>query len=275
MQNNVRTVLVTGGSTGIGAAVSNLLSKNGMTVYAASRSGRCPEGCEERSNLVPVVMDVNDEAAIAGVVDRILREQGSLDAVVCNAGNGIAGPVEETSLDEVRSQFETTFFGVVKTVQVCLPIFRKQGRGRLVTISSVAAVAALPYQAFYSCAKAGVLQLTKAVAIEMKEYGVQACCVMPGDVKTSFSENRRIADRAAKESSPYYECTRAAVRQMEKDEKVQGMSPDVIAKAVLRQLNRKRMSAECVPGFRFGALVVLIRQLPEHLVLGVLRKMYS
>lgn len=275
MKTIVRTVLVTGGSSGIGAAATRLLCSAGMTVYAASRSGKAPEGCSFPMNMIPLALDVNDESALSSAVERIVSEQGTLDAVVCSAGNGIAGPVEDTSSDEVRAQFETTFFGVVKTIQTCAPIFRKQGHGRVVTISSVAAVAPLPFQPFYSCAKAGILQLTKALAVEMRPYGVQCCCIMPGDVRTGFTKARRVAKKAESEDSAYHDRTIEALKQMEIDEQKNGMKPEVIGAAVVRQLERRKMSPECVPTFIYSLFVVLIRILPERLVLKVIGKMYS
>lgn len=274
MKTNVRTVFVTGGSSGIGAATARLLCDAGMTVYAASRSGKAPEGYSQNGNMIPVVMDVNDAQAIVEVVERIVREQGSLDAVVCNAGNGIAGPIEETSIEEIEAQYSTTFYGVVKTVQACLPVFRKKGLGRVVTVSSVAAIAPLPYQGYYSCVKAGILQFTKALAIETKEFGVQCCVVMPGDVKTGFTKSRRVAQKAQNEDSPYREGTAKAVAAMAKDER-DGMSPEVIGKAILRQLRRKNMRPEVTPTFLYSLLVFLIRRLPQRLILKVIGWMYS
>lgn len=274
MKTNVRTVLVTGGSSGIGAATARLLCDAGMTVYAASRSGKAPEGYSQNGNMIPVVMDVNDAQAIVEVVERIVREQGSLDAVVCNAGNGIAGPIEETSIEEIEAQYSTTFYGVVKTVQACLPVFRKQGHGRVVTVSSVAALAPLPYQGYYSCVKAGILQFTKALAIETKEFGVQCCVVMPGDVKTGFTKSRRVAQKAQNEDSPYREGTAKAVAAMSKDER-DGMGPEVIGKAILRQLQRKNMRPEVTPTFLYSLLVFLIRRLPQRFILRVIGWMYS
>ncbi len=274
MKTNVKTVLVTGGSSGIGAATAGLLCDAGMTVYAASRSGKAPEGYSQNGNMIPVVMDVNDSEAIAAVVDRIVRERGSLDAVVCNAGNGIAGPIEETSIEEIEAQYSTTFYGVVKTVQACLPVFRKQGHGRVVTVSSVAALAPLPYQGYYSCVKAGILQLTKALAIETKEFGVQCCVVMPGDVKTGFTKARRVAVKTQREDSPYYKGCADAVAAMAKDER-DGMCPEVIGKAILRQLQRKKMRPEVTPTFLYSLLVFAIRRLPQWLVLKVIGWMYS
>ena len=274
MKENVRTVLVTGGSSGIGAATARLLCDAGFVVYAASRSGKAPEGYSQNGNMVPVVMDVNDAEAVASVVGRIVRERGSLDAVVCNAGNGIAGPIEETSIEEIEAQYSTTFYGVVKTVQACLPVFRSQGHGRVVTVSSVAALAPLPYQGYYSCVKAGILQLTKALAIETKEFGVQCCVVMPGDVKTGFTKARKVAEKSQSEASPYYKGTVRAVEAMAKDERV-GMPPEVIGKAILKQLQRRRMKPEVTPTFLYSLLVFAIRRLPQRLVLRVLGWMYS
>lgn len=274
MKTNVRTVLVTGGSSGIGAATARLLCDAGMTVYAASRSGKAPEGYSQNGNMIPVVMDVNDAQAIVEVVERIVREQGSLDAVVCNAGNGIAGPIEETSIEEIEAQYSTTFYGVVKTVQTCMPVFRMQGHGRVVTVSSVAALAPLPYQGYYSCVKAGILQLTKALAIEAKDFGVQCCVVMPGDVKTGFTKARRVAEKAQKVDSPYYDGTVKALAAMAKDER-EGMNPEVIGNAILKQLRRRRMKPEVTPTFLYSLLVFAIRRLPQGLVLKVIGWMYS
>lgn len=274
METKVKTVLVTGGSGGIGAATARLLCDAGMTVYAASRSGKAPEGYSQNGNMIPVVMDVNDAQAIAEVVDMIVTERGRLDAVVCNAGNGMAGPIEETSIEEIETQYSTTFYGVVKTVQACMPMFRRQGHGRVVTVSSVAALAPLPYQGYYSCVKAGILQLTKALAIEAKDFGVQCCVVMPGDVRTGFTKARRVAEKAQRDDSPYCGGTVKALAAMAKDER-EGMKPEVIGNAILKQLRRRRMKPEVTPTFLYSLLVFAIRRLPQWLVLKVIGWMYS
>jgi short-subunit dehydrogenase len=146
--------------------------------------------------------------------------------------------------------------------------------GTEMPLAPTAAVAPLPFQGFYSAAKAGILQLTKALSIEMRSFGVQCCCILPGDVKTGFTAARRVVAAAQDPASPYREMTARSLVQMEKDEQREGMPPSVIASAVLRQLRRKKMRPECVPGALYAFLVPVIRLLPERLVLRVIEKMY-
>ena len=151
---NQQIVLLTGASAGIGKATAEMLMQHGNKVYGASRRGgtaqKAPHGSGE---IIPVIMDVNNEDQILAVINRIVAENGKLDVLICNAGNGIAGAIEDTSVDEARYQFETNFFGVYKTIQASLPVFRTQGYGKIITISSVAGVIPIPFQALYSSVK--------------------------------------------------------------------------------------------------------------------------
>jgi len=148
---NQQIVLLTGASAGIGKATAEQLMLKGVKVYGASRRGGIPQKAPQGSGeIIPVIMDVNKEDEITAVINRIMEENGRLDVVISNAGNGIAGAIEDTSIDEARYQFETNFFGVYKTIQACLPIFRTQGYGKIITISSVAGIIPIPFQALYS-----------------------------------------------------------------------------------------------------------------------------
>ena len=263
-----RIVLLTGGSSGLGAAAALLLARSGMTVYAASRSGKAPE----HPQIIPIIMDVNDEAAIGRAVEKILAEQGRLDAVVCNAGNGIAGSVEDTSVEEARYQFETCFFGAVRTINACLPVFRSQGYGRILTVSSVAAVIPIPYQTYYSSVKAALLMYTRALSLEVKPFGLQCCSILPGDTKTGFTGARKYVEKAY--SSAYAERMARSVAKMEKDEQ-NGMSPDVIARAILRQLRRRNMRPHVTPRLDYKAFEILSRILPTRLMLWIVGLLYA
>lgn len=267
----VKVVLLTGGSSGIGAATAHLLASAGMKVYAGSRRGTIDTPQE---GIIPVVLDINDEALTRKVVADIVRAEGRLDAVVCNAGNGIYGPVEGTTDPEARSQFETTFFGNLKTIQACLPVFRSQGFGRIITVGSVMSILQLPYQAFYSAAKAALLSLTQSLVLELKGTGIQSCCILPGDVSTGFTAARRKTLAAQEADSPYREKMAKNLRQIEKDE-LGGMAPAAIGRHILRQLQRKNMAVRVVPRLDYKLVALLIRICPTKLALRILGALYN
>ena len=268
---SVKVVLLSGGSSGIGAATARLLAESGMTVYAGSRRGTVEKPA---ARIIPIRLDVNDEASIKEAVGQILAEQGHLDAVVCNAGNGIYGPVEGATDAETRYQFETCFFGSLKTIQACLPVFRRQGFGRIVTITSVMAILQLPFQGFYSAAKAALLSLSESLSMELKGTGIECCSILPGDVSTGFTAARKFTAAARDPGSPYRQRMNRNLRKIEKDE-LEGMAPEVIGEAVCRQLLRKHMSIRVIPRIDYGAVGFLVRILPERAKLWLLDVLYS
>ena len=257
----VKVVLLTGGSSGIGAATARLLAESGITVYAGSRRGTVEKPAPR---IFPVQLDVNDEDSLKSVVERIVSEQGHLDAVVCNAGNGIYGPVEGASDEELRYQFETCFFGSFKTVQACL----------IVTVTSVMAILQLPFQGFYSAAKAALLSLSESLSMELKGTGIECCSVLPGDVATGFTAARKFTVAAQDPGSPYRERMDRNLKKIEKDE-LGGMMPEVIGKAIRKQLTRKHMAVRVIPRIDYGAVGLLVRILPERGKIWLLNLLYS
>lgn len=267
MRRKVSVVLLTGGSSGIGAAAASMLAARGIKVYAASRSGKAPE----QEGIVPVSMDVNDQEAIDKTVKSIYEAEGKLDAVVCNAGNGIAGAVEDTSVEEIRYQFETCFYGAVRVIDACLPIFRQQGFGKIITVTSVAGFIPIPFQAFYSSVKAALLMLTKALSLEVKPFGIQCCSILPGDTKTGFTSARKYTAKA--ESGAYAHVMKRSIAKMEKDEQ-NGMPPERIARAICKQLSARRMKATVTPRFDYRTIEILSKLLPTRWVLSLVGKLY-
>jgi NAD(P)-dependent dehydrogenase (short-subunit alcohol dehydrogenase family) len=267
----VSVVLLTGGSSGIGAATARLLAESGLTVYAGSRRGTVERPA---SRIIPVQLDVNDETSLKNAVERVVAEQGHLDAVICNAGNGIFGPIEGATDAEARYQFETCLFGSLKTIQACLPVFRRQGFGRIVTITSVMAILQLPFQGFYSAAKAALLSVSESLQMELKGTGIECCSVLPGDVSTGFTAARKFTGTAQDPGSPYRERMDRNLQKIEKDE-LGGMKPDVIARAVCRQLKKKHMAVRVIPRIDYGAVGLLVRILPERAKLWLLDLLYS
>ena len=267
----VSVALISGGSSGIGAATARLLAEAGITVYAGSRRGTVEKPAPR---IIPIQLDVNDEASLKSAVERIVSEQGHLDAVVCNAGNGIYGPVEGTLEEEARSQFETNYFGALKTIQACLPVFRRQGHGRIITVTSVMAILQLPFQGFYSSVKAALLSLSESLSLELKGTGIECCSILPGDVATGFTGARKLNVAAQDPDSPYRARMEKNLKKIEADE-LGGMAPEVIGRAILKQLKRRHMRVRVIPRIDYAAVGALVRFLPEKSKLALLNFLYS
>ena len=189
-----RIVLVTGASSGFGRAIAAHLAARGYLVYGTSRSAVMPEEATapaERS-LVPIMipMDVCVDASVDAAVTHILRRHGRIDVLVNNAGFGIAGAVEDTSADELRRQFDTNVFGVLRVCRAVLPHMRRQGGGRIINVGSLAGLIALPFQGAYSASKFALEALSESLRMETKPYGISVSVIEPGDFRTSFTASR-------------------------------------------------------------------------------------
>ncbi|MDD5185063.1 MAG: SDR family oxidoreductase [Paludibacter sp.] len=270
-----KVVLITGASTGIGLAAAIQMMNKGVRVYAASRRG----GISQKSTagageLIHVKMDVNKEEEIASVVAQIIKENSHLDAVICNAGNGIAGSIEDTSSDEVKYQLETNFFGAVKTIQACIPVFRSQGYGKILATSSVAAIVPIPFQAFYSAGKAALLLFMQALSIELKPFGIQCCSVLPGDTKTEFTAARVYTKNSKSPDSVYLQKMNTSVKRMEHDEQ-NGMKAEIVAGKMVQQIMKKKMSTNVVPGLQYQIICLLFNRLPSNIRLWLVGLIYG
>jgi NAD(P)-dependent dehydrogenase (short-subunit alcohol dehydrogenase family) len=228
---NHKVVLITGASSGLGLACADHLAARGWRVVGASRRGTSPAPWH------PLVMDVDDDASVNDGVATVVEQYGRLDAVVANAGWGLAGAVERTPVSDVKDQFETNFFGVVRVVRAALPHLRAGGGGHVVITGSIAGVVGLPFQAFYSATKFALDGYAEALGYEVAPFNVQVTLVQPGNFRTGFTANRR--DVPADPASPYAAAEAKAIALMERDE-LGGADPLDAAKVVERILNSRR-----------------------------------
>ena len=247
-----RTALVTGGSSGIGRCTAVALSKAGYLVYEFSRRDIPVEGVKHIS------VDVTDGDSVQVAVEQILLERGSIEILVNCAGFGISGAVEFTELKQAKAQFDVNFFGTVNVSRAVLPSMRRQHRGHIVNISSVAAVAHIPFQAFYSASKAAVSSYSCALDNEVSPYGVRVTAVELGDIHTGFTQARQ---KTALGDNEYCGRISRSVSQMEKDE-LSGMPPEAVGTYIARIAQKKNCAPMCVVGVKYKILRFLCKILP-------------
>lgn len=258
-----RIVVITGASGGIGLCTAQAFLKRGDTVYSLSRSA--PPDPAVRH----IPTDVTDEAAVNAAILQVQSEAGRIDVLVLNAGMGVSGAVEFTALSEAQRQFDVCFFGAMRTMQAALPALR-QSKGMAIFVSSVAAATPIPFQAYYSAAKAAIVSMVGALRGELNGTGVRVCAILPGDVKTGFTQNRR---KCAVGAEVYPSLTRSVAR-MEHDEQ-HGMAPARIASAIVKTASKRRPKPYRSVGFAYRAVLVLQKLLPARFVSFVLGKLYA
>jgi NAD(P)-dependent dehydrogenase (short-subunit alcohol dehydrogenase family) len=237
---DTKVILITGASSGIGKTCAHYLSEIGHRVYGACR---VPQG-EESNHFVPMQMDVDRDDLVDSGVQRIVEREGRMDVVVNCAGFGIAGSVEDTSIEEAKAQFETNFFGAIRVCKAVLPTMRRQESGLIVNISSIAGLVSLPFQGLYSASKFALEGLTEALRMEVLPFGIRVVLIEPGNFQTRFTVNRK-RTFGSQADIVYRERFDKAIAVTEKDES-NGYSPIEIAHLL------ERIIKDPSPGLRYA-----------------------
>src|SRR3954451_9495332 len=175
--------LVTGASSGIGEAAARGLRKAGFTVYGTSR--RAVAG-EERDGVVFLPLDVTDDDSVARATREVIARSGRIDVLVNNAGLGIAGAAEESSIEQARALFDTNVFGSIRMTRAVLPQMRQQGSGRIINVSSVLGLVPAPFGALYASTKHAIEGYSESLDHEVREHGIRVLLVEPAYTRTSF-----------------------------------------------------------------------------------------
>ena len=264
----MQTLVISGGSSGIGKATASLFAERGWRVFELSRHGA--EESKDKGEIIHITCDVCDEASCRKAMEEVLKQTDHVDVVISNAGYGISGPVEFTTIEAAQHQMDVNFMGAVRFTQAVLPQLRAQRSGRIIYTSSVAAILAVPYQAFYSASKAAINAMALALANEVKSFGIQVSVMMPGDVSTGFTDAR--AKSTAGEE--VYTGANKAITTMEHDERA-GMSPRQMAELFYHIATCPNPRPQYVGGFSYRVLCFLERLLPKRFVNWIEFKVYS
>lgn len=183
----MKTALVTGASSGMGKEIAKKLLAEGYTVYVAARRVE-KMGDLERLGGKPVKMDITQDKEIAAAVDRITQESGGIDVLVNNAGFGLYGAVEDTSIDNARYQFEVNLFGLARLTQLALPHMRAQRAGKIINISSMGGKIYTPLGAWYHATKHALEGWSDCLRLELAPFNIDVIIIEPGAIKTESGD---------------------------------------------------------------------------------------
>ena len=236
--SNNKVAVVTGSSSGIGYETSLMLARNGFITYATMRNLNKSENIKfnaGRDNL-PVrlaQLDVTDDVSIKNAVQAVLSETDKLDVLVNNAGYVLEGAFEHLSMNELKEQYETNVFGMIRTTQAVLPIMRKQKSGTIVNISSVAGKFGYPGGSAYVSTKFAVEGLSESMAYELEPFGIKVIIIEPGVIRTNIFNSVVVAKNSKDPNSPYTQTTQKMASAFEELMKNSSSSPELVAKVVL------------------------------------------
>jgi NAD(P)-dependent dehydrogenase (short-subunit alcohol dehydrogenase family) len=266
--SNQKVAVVTGSSTGIGYETSLILARNGFLTYATMRNLNKSESIESittKENLPIHIkqLDVTDDTSVKNAVEAISSETGRIDLLVNNAGYGLNGAFEDLAMDEIKAQYETNLFGLIRTTQAVLPIMRRQKSGTVINISSGVGRFGLPGSSAYVSTKFAVEGLSESMSYELEPFGIKVVLVEPGVIKTNFVDGMVIARKSQDPKSPYSQIIQKMVTGLEEMMK-NGSSPDLVAKVVLNAATNENPSLRYLAGNDVEQLLESKRKMPDE-----------
>jgi NAD(P)-dependent dehydrogenase (short-subunit alcohol dehydrogenase family) len=276
------TVLITGCSSGIGRAAAIRLHEAGWTVYASARRVESLRDLADRG-LRTLALDVTDEATMTAAVATIEAEAGGVDVLINNAGYGLYGSVEQLPMDDIRRQFDTNFFGLVRLIQLVLPGMRRRGQGRILNVSSMGGRATLPGGAFYHASKYAVEALSDALRMEVAQFGIDVVLIEPGPVQTPWNDVAAASvapnGRSYAADDPYAAYKKAvadsfATAQSDALARL-GSTADDIARVIVRAASARRPRTRYLINAVAKSIVALSRWLPDRAYDAALRRQYG
>ncbi|PDS48530.1 short-chain dehydrogenase/reductase [Rhizobium anhuiense] len=264
--NSTKTALVTGASTGIGLATAEALARAGFTVFGTSRkaSGKSP------GQISMLACDVTDEGSVASVVSMILESNGRIDLLVNNAGLGMFGGAEESSVAQVQSLFDVNLFGVMRMTNAVLPSMRGRGEGLIINMSSALGFVPAPYSAHYAASKYALEGYSESLDHEIRGFNVRVSLIEPGTVQGTFDHSSLEPDSKMKE----YDAGRAWVHNFYEKSKLTADTPDDVARTVLKAATAKHHRQRYTVGKIAWQISLLRRLMPASMFDKALRQQF-
>ena len=246
-----KVAIVTGSSSGIGYATSLMLARKGFYTYASARNIDKSASLQSIANaeslpLKLIQLDVTDDSSAKDALEKIVLERGRIDVLVNNAGYALFGAFEDLSLDEIKAQFETNFFGVIRVTQHVLPIMRKQGAGVIVNVSSINGLIAFPVISAYVSTKFAIEGLSESIAYELEPFGIKVILIEPGVIGSNFMKGSVLPKKALDPKSPYSELVqKVSVKTNSQHEDKNATQPQEVANTIIQAISTEK------PEFRY------------------------
>jgi NAD(P)-dependent dehydrogenase (short-subunit alcohol dehydrogenase family) len=247
-----RVAVVTGSSSGIGFEIALMLARNGFQTYATMRNLAKSENIKSiasKENLPIHIeqLDVTDNNSVTNAIQAIVSKADRIDVLVNNAGYALTGAFEDLAIEEIKAQYETNLFGLIRTTQAALPIMRKQKSGTIVNISSGARRFGYPVGSAYVSTKFAVEGLSESMAYELEPFGIKVILVEPGVIKTNIANGMVIAKKSQNSNSPYSQIMQKMSTSFEHMLE-NASSPDLVAKVVLQAVTSENPSLRYLAG---------------------------
>ncbi len=263
-----KVVLITGASSGVGQSTARLLSQRGYKVFGTSRH---PATAETVPAVEMLPLDVRTDDSVRSCVEAVLPRGGRIDVLINNAGHELAGALEELTPEEAKAQFETNFFGVVRMVNAVLPMMRRQKRGHIVNVSSLAGLSSIPFLGIYCASKFALEGYTEALRHEVKPFNIHVSMTEAGFLKTPMINNRQVAANRIPEYDRWRHRALDAIRASE--EKSPG--PELVAETLLEIISSDTPRLRYLIGPQAKSVARLRRFLPAGLYEQGVRRTFS
>jgi len=261
-----RVVLITGASSGFGEQTAQLLSADGKyKVYGTSR--KPAQSSDRKTTYTMLTLDVDSDSSTKDCVSFLLEKEKRIDVLINCAGSAMTGGAEETSIEEIKSHFETNFFGTVRMVDQVLPSMRRQKNGRIVNLGSIASEFPVPFEGFYAAGKAALYAYTEALRHEVRQFQIKVSIIQPGFFRTNLGNSRTKSRHAIDD---YREARERAVHKLEEYFQ-QGGDPLVVAKTIKKVIESDSPNLRYLVGSE-KRYVTLKKILPSSMLENQLRK---
>jgi NAD(P)-dependent dehydrogenase (short-subunit alcohol dehydrogenase family) len=263
-----KVALVTGTSSGIGFETALILARTGIHTYATMRNLEKSKNIIEIANtenlpLQVIQLDVNNDTSVKYAIDRIISEKKRIDVLVNNAGYGLFGSLEDISIEEIKMQFETNFFGVIRVTKQVLPIMRGQNGGIIINVSSVGGRIGLPVLSAYHSTKFALEGLSESISYEVEPFGIRVVIIEPGVIRTNIMNSSISTTKASDPKSPYIKLMQKVESRFRSNMENASSPPEAVAKVILQAVTSENPELRYTVGNDAATLIQARTNMPD------------